>query len=477
VTGAVDLEEHPGLAHPLPALPGTGRSPSAHRRHAVLVEDPAQRPGGHGDPLALGEQVREVRPVDAGIGGGGELDEPLAQLGRHPVRRRTAAVPVHQGGHAIGSAVPGQQPPHRAQAHPEQRRGIRGRQLTDKDMVEHPQALLRACIQRDRLPRVHVSEGDKVAGRLAVTDSLAVHTQGRSPIDCRGPRCYTHLKATRIAQPEGIHMQRLTRHGTFRRLIASLSMVAVVATLAPAAGSAAATGACQNDANPLARWYGVVTRDASDLGYNGFVGAIGEAVARPLTLCSGGNENDTDFVAVLPVNMQDPSGNIIQMGMWNKRSTGFHFIYSYSGDGTFLRLDDWVGGPPQVGHRYRFKINLYGTNLALASFCVRDVTDNGDYLCRSDRPNPVGLASFAWWGVEINDWNSGMGPVLGDGYLSMRWFQYNPQGNVDWQVAWPNTAEKIVQFVDANHPFKAKWAVYTEDFAFTKDQLQNVSTP
>lgn len=56
-------------------------------------------------------------------------------------------------------------------------------QLPGQDMGEHGEAPLRSGIQRDRLPRLHGSEGDKVAVPLARTDSLADDTGSLGCID------------------------------------------------------------------------------------------------------------------------------------------------------------------------------------------------------------------------------------------------------------------------------------------------------
>jgi hypothetical protein len=48
------------------------------------------------------------------------------------------------------------------------------RQLAGEHVVEDEYPMLRPRIQLDRLP-FHVVEGDEVAGRLSVTESLAVH--------------------------------------------------------------------------------------------------------------------------------------------------------------------------------------------------------------------------------------------------------------------------------------------------------------
>lgn len=272
-------------------------------------------------------------------------------------------------------------------------------------------------------------------------------------------------------------MKRLGSAVAIIVVIASMALVPAVTTLG------AANGPCVIDTHDASnsRWYGVVNRNADAKGYSGFKGVIGDATAAPLTLCSGGDERSGDFVAILPANMQD-ANHIVQIGMAKYRSSGWHFYYSYDGSGTPINGDGWFDGPPVMGHRYRFKINLYGSGNSLVTFCIRDLTDNTAYLCRDGRPNPFGTsdktATDAWWGVESNNWNNAMGPVLGDGYISMRNMQYDPVGNTSWQITHPDTAECFSQDAQANHSWKtSKWACYTEDYNYTDDQLQVESLP
>src|ERR1035437_10084977 len=50
-------------------------------------------------------------------------------------------------------------------------------------MGQYDEALLRPSVQRDRLPRLHGIEGDKIAVRLSRTESLSVHTRVEIPVD------------------------------------------------------------------------------------------------------------------------------------------------------------------------------------------------------------------------------------------------------------------------------------------------------
>lgn len=111
----------------------------------------------------------------------------------------------------------------------------------------------------------------------------------------------------------------------------------------------------------------------------------------------------------------------------------------------------------------------------MASFCVADLTAGTGCTCRIDQQHPVGLPFFAWWRSESNDDNNALGPVLGEGYMNMRWMQYNPEGPVGWQHAFPTDYGKSGT---PARPFKNdKWACYTETFAQQKDTLQVVTLP
>jgi hypothetical protein len=175
VAAPVDLEEQARLGHPLPAGAMAPRAPGPGRGQARLGEDPAQGPLRDDDPLPLGEQVGEVGPVGARVRGGGELEEAGAGLVVEAVGGDPAPVAVDErGGRAVG-AIRREEAPNRPDRQLEIGRRHRGRDLPGEQVVEDVQAVLGTSVQGDRLP-LHGGEGDKVAGRLWVTDSLAVHT-------------------------------------------------------------------------------------------------------------------------------------------------------------------------------------------------------------------------------------------------------------------------------------------------------------
>lgn len=176
MSAAVDPDEHARLGHPFAPAAVPGWSSTSHRRQAGLGEHPSQRPFGDADAFPLGEQVREVGRVHLDIRGRGQLDESIAQRVIESVGWDATPVAVDQGRCSLIRAIPGQQPPHRADRQTQVCGRLGRTQFASQYMVEHQESLLRSLVQRDRLPRRHMTEGDEVAGRLGVTDSLAVHT-------------------------------------------------------------------------------------------------------------------------------------------------------------------------------------------------------------------------------------------------------------------------------------------------------------
>jgi len=178
MAAAVDLQEHPRLGHALATAAVTSGTPTPDRRQAGLGEDPPQAPLCHRDALALGEQVREVGPVHVPVGRRGQLGESSPERVIEAVGRDPATVAVDEGGRAL-VPVAGEEPADRAHREVQIASGLGRGQLAREDVVEDIQPLLCSLVQRDRLPRVHVLESDKVAGRLGLTVSLAVR---RDPV-------------------------------------------------------------------------------------------------------------------------------------------------------------------------------------------------------------------------------------------------------------------------------------------------------
>ena len=113
--------------------------------------------------------------VEAGVRRRRELDKVGSDGLGEPVRRGTAPVAVDEGGRA-GRPISIDEPPYvpDRQAEDSSRRLVV--QLAGHEVGQHQQALLCPGIQFDRLPRLHETEGDKVAVPLTRTKSLSLHT-------------------------------------------------------------------------------------------------------------------------------------------------------------------------------------------------------------------------------------------------------------------------------------------------------------
>lgn len=177
---AVDLEQLALARHPLPAAPVARRAAGPGRRDGALVEDPAEGSFRDLEPLALGKQLGEVGMVHPGIRRRRELDEPTPEPIADPVDGRSAPVAVGQARRAVGMAD--DEAPDLAGREPEDPRRLVERQAAGDQVVENVGAVPVPRIGLGlSVLRFHASEGDKVAGRLARTESLAVHTDGAAP--------------------------------------------------------------------------------------------------------------------------------------------------------------------------------------------------------------------------------------------------------------------------------------------------------
>jgi hypothetical protein len=137
---------------------------AADGRHAGIGEQPAQRPLGDRQTFAIREQLGEVGPVDSRVAVRGELhhtgpDELADPVGGHPT-----GIAMDQRGGTF-CPQPREQPPDLANRQVQHSRCLLGAHLSVPDVPQHEQPVLDAGVHADRLPRVHVREGDKVAGR------------------------------------------------------------------------------------------------------------------------------------------------------------------------------------------------------------------------------------------------------------------------------------------------------------------------
>ena len=145
------------------------------RPDAALGEDPAEGPLRDGETLALGQQLRKVGVVDPGVRRRRELDDVTPELVLDPVGGWSPPVAVDQAGRAVG--VAGDEAPDLAGRELEDPRRLVEGQAAGDHMIEDVRAVPPPHVGLGQSVTVlHAPEGDKVAGRLARTESLAVHT-------------------------------------------------------------------------------------------------------------------------------------------------------------------------------------------------------------------------------------------------------------------------------------------------------------
>ena len=104
-----------------------------------------------------------------------ELDQTRPHRVVEAVGRCPAAVAVREAGPTLDRS--GQQAPHLAGREGEDRGGLVDRQAAGEDMLEHERPMLGPSVgRRWFVVAFHAPDGDKVAGRLARTESLADDT-------------------------------------------------------------------------------------------------------------------------------------------------------------------------------------------------------------------------------------------------------------------------------------------------------------
>jgi hypothetical protein len=117
-----------------------------------------------------------VRPVHPVVRRRRELDQAPPQGFVEPIGWRPSTVAVGETGWTIG--VTGEEAADLAGRQREDGGSLIDRQATVHDMLEHERSMLGPCVGRClSVPWFHAPDGDKVAGRLARTESLAVDTR------------------------------------------------------------------------------------------------------------------------------------------------------------------------------------------------------------------------------------------------------------------------------------------------------------
>jgi len=147
---AVDLEQHPLPGIAVPPLPMPGWPPVANTGHAGNRQDAVHGGAGEKDAVVLGEHLREVLPVEAGIGAGGQLDHPGRHGGVQRMPRPAPAVAVGQGRRSPRS-VRGPEPAQLADGDAEELGRLRCDHDPHLEVVEDQKALLLGVAQGDRI--------------------------------------------------------------------------------------------------------------------------------------------------------------------------------------------------------------------------------------------------------------------------------------------------------------------------------------
>jgi hypothetical protein len=149
------------------------RAAGPDRPDRRLGEDPPEGPRGDDKSLALGEQIGEVRPVHPVVRRRRKLDQASPHRFVEPIGWCPPAVAVGETCRAVDMA--NDETPDLARREGEDGGGLLDRQATVHDMLEHEGSMLGPSVGRGRFAvGFHAPDGDKVAGRLARTESLAV---------------------------------------------------------------------------------------------------------------------------------------------------------------------------------------------------------------------------------------------------------------------------------------------------------------
>ena len=214
-------------------------------------------------------------------------------------------------------------------------------------------------------------------------------------------------------------------------------------------------------------------------------GVIGDADARNLLLCTSPTEAVYSYPAVLPANMQSypyDGVHIAQVGYLRcgKPSGGcgdaptvpndgtIHFVYTPidNCDGCFTSVDSWYGGPPVVGHRYRFKItNHLQPNQWI--YCIRDVTAGTSEKCTS-KTATFTQGGEVWFGTEVHNTNAGLGPN-DPARIHMYWMQYSKVNDPSWLVTTNNA------MLTNGGPLPSKYWCWIYNQNYTGDAMESVS--
>jgi hypothetical protein len=147
------------------------------------------------------------------------------------------------------------------------------------------------------------------------------------------------------------------------------------------------------------------------------------------------------------VNLQQAgTSNIVQLG-WVKcgglasqkcgdiPSDGdphFMYICDDNSNGFACNADSWAG-TPVFGRRYRFRVHYNQLGTGKWDYSIKDLY-TGLTKWKSITSS-WHLANGAWWGGEVNNQGSTMGPThVGSNDINMYWMQYLRSSVGSWQV-------------------------------------------
>ena len=196
--------------------------------------------------------------------------------------------------------------------------------------------------------------------------------------------------------------------------------------------------------------------------------------------------------AILPANLEK-APYIVQMGIavcsgttttkCGPESSGdtggipsdgqLHFVYicNDASGGDPCLADGWVGGPPEIGDRYRFRIEKSGNSWL---YTLTNVTEGWFSTKTIARSSSFDFGNLAWWAAETYD----RGSMLGAGQASasmikMYWMQYRRTALSGWQVVTPGL--QYHKFAPASGPWPTYWkqSVYDQNYV---DDAQNIWT-
>lgn len=282
---------------------------------------------------------------------------------------------------------------------------------------------------------------------------------------------------------------------TLRRSVGVLSFaaLAVVALFAPGARSpvlaASYTYPCSDYGNYRTFIYrGDGLNDVPGIpdgvGHD-YYGVIGDMTVNGPATCT--NTVGPVISAILPANLEK-APYIVQLGIavcygstsekCGPETTGIpsdgqlHFVYicNDASGGDPCLADGWVGGPPEIHDRYRFRIEKSGSSWL---YRLQNITEGWTSTKTIPRSSGFDFGNLAWWAAETYD----RGSMLGAGQASasmikMYWMQYHRTAISGWQVVTPG-----VQY----HKYPAGWtwpsywqqSVYDQNYV---DDAQNIWT-